>query len=129
MHFAVDGHGRRHRRDEDDVARQQLGVVAGVAAQQQVVQIEAADDGALALELDVAQRADRLDAAGGVQRRGDGREPADRIAAGTIRLAHDEHADRARVAHADAGAHADHLPRDALLDVGSDAARRCGRRR
>jgi hypothetical protein len=54
MDFAIDGHGRGHRRDENDVARQQLGVITGVSAQQQVVQVEAPYDGALALELDVA---------------------------------------------------------------------------
>ena len=47
MDFAVDGDGGRHRRHEDDVAGQQLGVVGGIATQQQVVEIEPAHHRAL----------------------------------------------------------------------------------
>ena len=51
------------------------------------------------------------------------REAADGIAAGTVRLAHDENADRARIAHADAGAHADHLTLDTRASISARDAR------
>ena len=71
-HFAIDRSGRAHRRDEDHIARLQLAVVRGVAAQQQIIEVEPSHDRAAALELDIAQRPRGLDAARGVERTRDG---------------------------------------------------------
>ncbi len=53
-HRPVDGHRIADRRNEDHIARQQLMIAAGIAVQQQIVQIEGRDQAAVALELDVA---------------------------------------------------------------------------
>src|SRR5688572_16783437 len=121
IHLTIHSHRAGHGRNEYDVARLQLGVVHGVAAQQQVVKIETPNDGAGALQLDIAQRSKGLQPAGRIERRGDGAETADGIAAGAIRLAHDKHANRTRIAHGDAGTHADQLALHALLDIRGDA--------
>ena len=116
-HFAIDRSGRTHRRDEDHIARLQLAVVRGVAAQQQIIEVEPSHDRAAALELDVTQRPRGLDATRGVERARDGGETAHGVGPRLVGLAHHEHADRARIAHADAHLRADHLPRDPRLDV------------
>ena len=116
-HFAIDRRGRAHRRDEDHIARLYLRVPTGIAAQQQIVEVEATHHRAPALELDVAQRPRGLDAARGVECARDRGETAHGVGPRLVGLAHHEHADRARIAHADAHLRADHLPRDPRLDV------------
>lgn len=96
---------------------QQPGIVRRVAADQQVVKIQLPDNLALALELDVPQGADGLDAAGSVERGGDRSQSADGVGAGIPGLAEHEHADGPRIGHGDAGPHADHLPLDPGFDV------------
>ena len=116
-HLALDADGVAQRRNEDDITRQQAGVVAGVATDQEVIQVEVAYHSALPLELYVAQRAYGLDAARGEQTRSQRCQAADRVAARPLRLAQHKDADRADVAHRDIGFDADHLLRDAPLDA------------
>ena len=115
-HFAGDRGGDADGRDEDHVARQQPRVVAGVAIQQQVVQVELLDDLSAALELDVTQRPDGRDAAARKQGVGDRRQSADRVGARLRRLTEYEHLDGAQRADRDVGPHADHLLGHALLE-------------
>jgi hypothetical protein len=72
----------------------------GIAVQQQVVEIQPLHQPAVALQLDVAQRPDRLHAAAREQRVGDRGESAHRIGTRPLGLAEHEHANRAQVAHA-----------------------------
>ena len=115
-HRTVDRHRRADGRNEDDVARHQLPVPAGIAVQQQIVEIERRDKASVALELDIAQRADLLHAAADEQRIRHGGQAAHRVGARLLGLAQHEHADGAQVAHGDADAGADELLGDALLD-------------
>ncbi len=105
------------RGHEDRVALAQLQIFRSVAAQEQIVEIERRHRRAAALELDVTQRADRRHAAAGEQRVGDGRQAADGVRARPLHVADDEDSHRAQLAHGDAGAHADHLPRNAAIDL------------
>src|SRR5262249_27645769 len=68
-------------------------------------------------QLDVAQRADRLHAPCGEQRRGYRPQTTDGVRAGGFRRTEHEHADAACVTHADAGVHAHHLPLDARFEL------------
>ena len=104
-----------HGRHEDDIAGLQPGIRPRVATQQQVVKIQRADRPAVALVLDPAQRADRLDASAGKQCMRDGRETAHHVRTGTIHVAEHEHAYGAQLPHRDARADADHLLADAIL--------------
>ncbi len=69
-----------------------------VAFQQQVVEIELGDNLVAAFELHFSQRALAGRPARGQQRVDEGRERADRVAAGLAHLADDEHLDRAQLA-------------------------------
>jgi hypothetical protein len=71
---------------------------------------------AVAFELDIAQRADLLDAAADEQRVRHGRQAAHRIGARLLGLAQHEHADRAKIAHGHADVRSDQLLRHAMLD-------------
>ena len=116
VHFPVDRDGGPDRGDEDHIPGQQSRIVGGVAADQHVVQIQAAHERAFALQLDLSQRSDRLDAARGEQRRSHRGEAADGVGAGELDVAEHEHPDRAGIGHRDAGAHPVHLPRDPRLE-------------
>ena len=116
-HFAIDRSGRAHGRDEDHIARLKLSVPTGIAAEQEVVEVEATHHRTPALELDVAQGPHGLDATRGVERARDGGETTHGVGPRLVRLAHHEHADRARITHADAHLGADHLARDPRLDI------------
>ena len=83
---------------EDHVAGKKLRVAGLVALQQQVVEIEFRDDLVAALELNLAQRTLGGRAARCQQRVDEGRERADRVAAGLTHLADDEHLDRTQLA-------------------------------
>ena len=104
------------RRYEDHVAGQELAVRAGVAVQQQVVQIERGDQPAGALERDPSERPDLLHATAHEQRVRHGGQTAHRIRPRLLRLAEHEHADGPQLAHRDADAGAHELLADALLD-------------
>ena len=65
VNLAVDGDRWPDGWNEDDVPRQQLGIVGRVAANQHVVEIQSAHELAPSPELDVAQRTNRLGPARG----------------------------------------------------------------
>src|SRR5581483_12261166 len=92
-HLTIDAHRRPHGRHEYDIALQELRIVGRIAPDQQIIDVQLAHDGALALELDSPQRADSLDPARGKQRGGDRSQPADRVGAWPTRLAQDEDTD------------------------------------
>ena len=115
-HGAGDRDGGADRRHEDHVTRHQAHIAARVAAQQQAVEVERRDGCAVALELDVAQRAHGADATARHERVRHGGQAAHRVGAGLARLAEDEHLHRAQGAHRHARLHADHLLGDLLLD-------------
>jgi hypothetical protein len=116
LHLAGDGHGRAARRHEQHVVRHQARIAAIIAVEQQVIQVESLHQLAVALQLHVAQRADRADPAADEQRVGHRREAADRERARPCHIAQHEDTDRAQLAHRDTDVHADHLVRDTLLD-------------
>src|SRR5207244_2519466 len=89
---------RADRREVDHVAGEKLDVPRLVPREQQVVDVELADDAVAALELDRAHGA----AAGRAADREDGvhqgAERAQRVRAGALRIADYEHLDRAQLA-------------------------------
>src|ERR1700722_3631732 len=105
------------RRDKNDIALLELVVVGGVTADQQIVQVESSDQYALALELDGAHRADRLDAASGIEGGSHRRQAADRVGARPAGLTQYEDPDRTGVSHRHAGAHPYELSLDARLNA------------
>ncbi len=117
-HRPVDRYGFADGRNENDVAGQQLPIIARIASQQQIIQIEGGDQAAVAFELYVAQRTDLLHAAAHEQRIRHGRQAAHRIGARLFSVSQHEHADRSNVTHGDANARADELLRYAMFDRG-----------
>jgi hypothetical protein len=104
--------GRRH---ENHVARQQPGVAARIAAQQQIVEIEPGYEPAAPFELDIAQAAERLDAAAHEQGVGQCGHPAHQVRAGSLRIAQHEDTDGTDAAQRHGGCHAAELALHATL--------------
>ncbi len=50
-------HARADRRDHDDIAGQQRGITAAIAARNEIIKVQGADDATVALQLDVAHGA------------------------------------------------------------------------
>ena len=115
-HRAVHGNGRADRRNEDHVAGQEARIVARIAAQQEVVEVEAPHRLPAALELDAPQRADLRHSAARDQRVGDGRERAHDMGAGPLGIAEHVHLDAAQLAERNGNLDADQLFGDAPLE-------------